>query len=50
MLCNKGTISYAEILKKVRTDPQLVSVADKVTHIRRTAKSELVFHLKKRGG
>ena len=40
-------MSYSEILKKVRTDPQLKSVGDKVTQIRRTAKGELLLRLKK---
>ena len=35
------------LFKKVRNDPQLESIGNKVTQIRQTAKGELLFPLKK---
>ncbi|KAI8122658.1 hypothetical protein CVS40_6389, partial [Lucilia cuprina] len=43
----RGGISYANILKKVKTDPKLVVLGQNVKSIRKTAKGELLLELNK---
>lgn len=40
-----GNMSYADILRKVKTDPNLKVLGDNVTRIRRTQKGEMLFEL-----
>lgn len=42
-------LSYAEILRKVKSDPALKAVGEAVTGIRRTQKGELLLRLKETG-
>ncbi|KAI8115399.1 hypothetical protein CVS40_12361 [Lucilia cuprina] len=42
-----GETSYADILKKVKTDPKLVVLGQNVKSIRKTAKGELLLELNK---
>lgn len=42
-----GTTSYAEILRKVKGDPNLSDLGDKVVRIRRTQKGHMMFELKR---
>lgn len=43
----KGQTTYADILRKVKTDPELKQVGDRVTRIRRTQKGDLLLELQK---
>lgn len=43
----KEGVSYAEILRSVKTEPKLKSLAQQVKGIRKTAKGELLFELKR---
>lgn len=44
-----GADTYANILRKVKTDPALKAIAESVTGIRRTQKGELLLQLKETG-
>lgn len=46
---DKGDDTYANILRKVRTDPALKAIADSVTGVRRTQKGDLLLQLKESG-
>ena len=43
----KGELSYADILRKVKGDPNLKEIGDKVARIRRTKKGEMLLEIKK---
>ncbi|CAD7081162.1 unnamed protein product [Hermetia illucens] len=47
VISNKGNLSYAEILKKVKADPGLKDLSGNVNRIRRTQKGDLMFELKR---
>lgn len=49
VIAKKGEMSYADILRRVKTDPNLRSVGEAVTKIRRTQKGELLLQLKESG-
>ena len=45
-----GEISYADILKRVKSEPALKELGNNVSRIRRTAKGELLMQLDRNGG
>lgn len=45
-----GELSYADILKKVKGDPNLKEIGDNVARIRRTQKGEMLIELNKETG
>ena len=47
VISSNGSLSYAEILKKVKADPDLKDLGGNVSKIRRTQKGDLMFELKK---
>ena len=47
MISTRGNTSYADILRKVKTDPKLFKIGKNVTKIRRTIKGELLLQLGK---
>ncbi|CAD7085293.1 unnamed protein product [Hermetia illucens] len=47
VISSKGNLSYAEILKKVKADPDLKDLSGNVNRIRRTQKGDLMFELKR---
>ncbi|XP_033252813.1 uncharacterized protein LOC117192268 [Drosophila miranda] len=49
VIATKGEKTYAEILRKVRTDETLRGLGDAVARIRRTQKGELLLQLNKSG-
>ncbi|CAD7091387.1 unnamed protein product [Hermetia illucens] len=47
VISSKGNLSYAEILRKVKADPDLKDLSGNVNRIRRTQKGDLMFELKR---
>lgn len=47
VILTKGNLSYAEIQKEVKVDPDLKDLGGDVRKIRRIQKSDLMFELKK---
>lgn len=47
MISSRGNLSYGEILKKVKSLPDLKDLDGNVSNIRRIQKGDLVFVLKK---
>ena len=47
VISSRGHLTYAEILKKVKSDPDLKDLGGNVSKIRRTQKGDLMFELKK---
>lgn len=45
----KGDVSYADILKKLRSDPALRELGDEVNKVRRSQKGEILLELKAKG-
>ncbi|XP_046805225.1 uncharacterized protein LOC124419504 [Lucilia cuprina] len=49
IISSKGEASYADILRKIRTDPELKDLGEEVSKIRRTQKGDLLLVLKSTG-
>lgn len=49
LIKKKGEGSYADLLRKVKMDAGLTNLGDKVTHIRQTAKGDLLLELDSTG-
>lgn len=49
LIKKNGDVSYADLLRKVKADSQLKGLGEKVTHIRQTAKGDLLLELDSTG-